>query len=160
MISGIILYSVAIVLTIASFFKDRGRTKKALLKSFNLFKNILPDVLSIMFFVGLSLAILTPELISSLIGESSGSLGILLSTVVGSVAIVPSFVVFPLGSTLVQNGAGLPQVAAFMSSLMAVGFVTLPMESKLFGRKFAYLRNASGAVMSVIFAYIIWGVMI
>ena len=34
--------------------------------------------------------------------------GIVYSTLIGSIALVPSFVVFPLGHTLVQNGAGSP----------------------------------------------------
>ena len=94
-----------------------------------------------MLFVGLSLSILTPSFISSIIGEQSGLLGIMYSAILGSVALIPSFVVFPLGNTLVQHGAGLPQVAALISTLMSVGLTTLPMEQKIFGRSFAYARN-------------------
>jgi uncharacterized membrane protein YraQ (UPF0718 family) len=159
MISGAILYTIAIILTSISFIKNRNKTKDALLKSWKSFRNIIPDVLSIMLFVGLSLSILTPSLISSIIGEKSGLTGIVYSTLIGSIALVPSFVVFPLGHTLVQNGAGLPQVAVLMSTLMSVGITTLPMEQKIFGRSFAYARNASAVLMSLIFSYIIWVVM-
>ncbi len=160
MINATILYTIAIILTSISFIKDRNKTKDALLKSWKMFRNILPDILSVMLFVGLSLSLLTPSLISSIIGEKSGLMGIVYSTMIGSVALIPSFVVFPLGDTLVQNGAGLPQVAALMSTMMSVGIVTLPMEQKLFGRSFAYTRNAAGILMSLIFAYIIWVVMV
>ncbi len=160
MINGAILYTIAIILTSISFIKDRNKTKDALLKSWKSFLNILPDMLSIMLFVGLSLSILTPSLISSIIGEKSGLIGIVYSTLIGSIALVPSFVVFPLGHTLVQNGAGLPQVAVLMSTLMSVGITTLPMEQKIFGRSFAYSRNASALLMSLIFSYIIWVVMV
>ncbi|MEH7457908.1 hypothetical protein V7183_11880 [Bacillus sp. JJ1127] len=160
MINGVILYAIAIILISISFIKDRNKTKDALLKSWKMFRNIIPDMLSIMLFVGLSLSILTPSLISSIIGEKSGLIGIVYSTLIGSVALLPSFVVFPLGHTLVQNGAGLPQVAALMSTLMSVGISTLPMEQKIFGRSFAYSRNASAVVMSLIFSYIIWVVMV
>lgn len=160
MINGVILYAIAIILISISFIKDRNKTKDALLKSWKMFRNIIPDMLSIMLFVGLSLSILTPSLISSIIGEKSGLIGIVYSTIIGSVALLPSFVVFPLGHTLVQNGAGLPQVAALMSTLMSVGITTLPMEQKIFGRSFAYSRNASAVVMSLIFSYIIWVVMV
>ena len=84
MISGVVLYSMAILLTILSFIKDRKRTFQALKKAFMIFKNLLPEILSIMLFVGLSLAILTPELISSMIGKQSGILGVILSTIIGS----------------------------------------------------------------------------
>ena len=160
MINGVILYAIAIILISISFIKDRNKTKDALLKSWKMFRNIIPDMLSIMLFVGLSLSILTPSLISSIIGEKSGFIGIVYSTLIGAVALLPSFVVFPLGHTLVQNGAGLPQVAALMSTLMSVGITTLPMEQKIFGRSFAYSRNASAMVMSLIFSYIIWVVMV
>ncbi|USK34385.1 hypothetical protein LIT25_03020 [Bacillus sp. F19] len=159
MINGAILYAIAIILTIISFSKNKNKTKDALLKSWKMFSNIMPDVLAIMLFVGLSLSILTPSLISSIIGEKSGFIGIVYSTIIGSVSLIPSFVVFPLGATLVQNGAGLPQVAALMSSFMSVGIVTLPMEQKIFGRSFAYARNVAAVLMSVIFAFIIWVVM-
>ncbi|MBV7506473.1 hypothetical protein KW850_14510 [Bacillus sp. sid0103] len=159
MINGVILYAIAIFLISISFIKDRNKTKEALLKSWKSFRNIIPDMLSIMLFVGLSLSMLTPSLISSIIGEKSGLIGIVFSTLIGSIALVPSFVVFPLGHTLVQNGAGLPQVAVLMSTLMSVGITTLPMEQKIFGRSFAYSRNASAVLMSLIFSYIIWVVM-
>ena len=160
MINGVILYAIAIILISISFIKDRNKTKDAILRSWEMFRNIIPDMLSIMLFVGLSLSILTPSLISSIIGEKSGLIGIVYSTIIGSVALLPSFVVFPLGHTLVQNGAGLPQVAALMSTLMSVGITTLPMEQKIFGRSFAYSRNVSAVVMSLIFSYIIWVVMV
>lgn len=160
MINGAILYGIAIILISISFIKDRNKTKDALLKSWKSFRNIIPDMLSIMLFVGLSLSMLTPSLISSIIGEKSGLIGIIYSTLIGSIALVPSFVVFPLGHTLVQNGAGLPQVAVLMSTLMSVGITTLPMEQKIFGRSFAYSRNASALLMSLIFSYIIWLVMV
>ncbi|WP_020061762.1 hypothetical protein [Bacillus sp. 123MFChir2] len=159
MINGTILYTIAIILTSISFIKDRNKTKDALLKSWNMFRNLIPSILSIMLFVGLSLSILTPSFISSIIGEKSGFIGIVYSAIIGSVALIPSFIVFPLGNTLVQNGAGLPQVAALMSTLMSVGITTLPMEQKIFGRSFAYSRNASALLMSLIFSYIIWVVM-
>ena len=159
MINGAILYAMAIILLGISFINDRNKTRDALLKSWKSFRNIIPDMLSIMLFVGLSLSILTPSLISSIIGEKSGLMGIVYSALIGSIALVPSFVVFPLGHTLVQNGAGLPQVAVLMSTLMSVGITTLPMEQKIFGRSFAYSRNASALLMSLIFSYIIWVVM-
>ncbi|MGG1679275.1 hypothetical protein ACIFOT_26650 [Neobacillus sp. NRS-1170] len=159
MISGAILYALAILLLSISFIKDRNKTRDALSKSWKSFRNILPDMLSIMLFVGLSLSILTPSFISSIIGEKSGLTGIVYSAFIGSIALVPSFVVFPLGHTLVQNGAGLPQVAVLMSTLMSVGITSLPMEQKIFGRSFAYARNASAMLMSLLFSYIIWVVM-
>jgi uncharacterized membrane protein YraQ (UPF0718 family) len=159
MISGMILYTIATIYLGISFIKDKNKTKVALISSWKMFRNVLPDLLAIMLFVGLALSLLTPSLISSIIGENSGFLGIIYSAIIGSIALVPSFIVFPLGHTLVQNGAALPQVAVLMSTLMSVGLATLPMEQKTFGKSFAYGRNISSVVMSLLFALIIWMVM-
>jgi uncharacterized membrane protein YraQ (UPF0718 family) len=159
MINGIILYTITIIYLGISFTKDKHKTKAALLSSWKMFRNVLPDILAIMLFVGLALSLLTPSLISSIIGENSGLLGIIYSTLIGSIALVPSFIVFPLGHTLVQNGAALPQVAVLMSTLMSVGLATLSMEQKTFGRSFAYARNISAIIMSLLFALIIGVVM-
>ncbi len=159
MISGIVLYSIALILIIISLTKDRKRTFMALKKSFMIFKNLLPEILAIMLFIGLSLAILTPEKISLLIGEQSGILSVIGATVIGSIALIPSFIVFPLGETLLENGAGYPQVAALVSSLMAIGVISYPMEQKMFGKTFAITRNVGALVFSILFTIIIWVVM-
>jgi uncharacterized membrane protein YraQ (UPF0718 family) len=155
MINGITLYTIVIIYLGISFTKDKYKTKAALLISWKMFRNVLPDLLAIMLFVGLALSLLTPSLISSIIGENSGLLGIIYSTLIGSIALVPSFIVFPLGHTLVQNGAALPQVAVLMSTLISVGLTTLSMEQKTFRRSFAYARNISAIIMSLLFALII-----
>jgi uncharacterized membrane protein YraQ (UPF0718 family) len=160
MLSGIFLYSLATIYLIISFKKNKLKTKLALISAWKMFRKVLLDLLAIMLFVGLTLSLLSPDLISSVIGENSGLLGIVYSTILGSVALVPSFIVFPLGRTLVQNGAALPQVAVLMSTLMSVGLATLTMEQKIFGRSFAYARNASAIIMSLLFAWIVWVVMV
>ncbi|WP_046173584.1 hypothetical protein [Domibacillus indicus] len=159
MANGIVLYTIAAVYLGISFIKDKHKTKAAVLSSWKMFRNVLPDLLAIMLFVGLTLSLLTPSLISSIIGENSGLPGMVYSTIIGSIAIVPSFIVFPLGHTLVENGAALPQVAVLMSTLMSVGLASLSMEQKTFGHRFAYARNVSALVMSLLFAFIIWVVM-
>jgi uncharacterized membrane protein YraQ (UPF0718 family) len=159
MISGMILYTIASIYLGISFIKDKHKTKAALLSSWKMFHNVLPDLLAIMLFVGVALSLLTPSIISYIVGENSGLLGILYSTIIGSIALVPSFIVFPIGHTLVENGAALPQVAVLMSTLMSVGLVTLTMEQKMFGRCFAFARNISAIIMSLLFAFIIGVVM-
>lgn len=50
---------------------------------------------------------------------------------------------------LMRGGAGVTQVAAFVSSLMMVGVVTLPMEMRYFGRRAALMRNALAWLFSL-----------
>ncbi len=104
-------------------------------------------------FVGIALTLVSPEIISRLLGESSGLLGIFAGATLGSIAMMPSFVAFPLGQNLLNNGAAYPQVAVFIATLMAVGISTLSIEVKYFGRKFTLLRNIFALVASFIFCF-------
>lgn len=158
--TALILYPLAIALSVISLLNDRAKTVAAFRKALSMFLRLMPDVLAVMLFVGLSLSLISPQLISRLIGESSGILGVGLSLLIGSIAMLPSFVVFPLGATLVEHGGGLSQVGALMTSLMSVGLVSMPVESKLFGAKFARLRNASGVLLAVLFSAIVSGIFV
>lgn len=101
------------------------------------------------------LSILGPSQISSLIGGDSGWWGTLLASIIGSITLIPGFIAFPLAATLIENGAGFMQISAFISTLMMVGIVTMPMEIKFFGKKATYLRNGLAFVFSLFVAYVI-----
>jgi len=155
-VNSIYLYFLALLFLLISYLKDRQKTKMALFKAWKSFSNLIPEILSVMMFAGIILAILNPDTISKLIGAESGFSGILLSLIAGSVALIPGFVAFPLGAALLEEGAGYAQIAAFVSSLMAVGIVTLPLEIKYFNKRIAILRNVFALIVSFIFTMVIW----
>jgi uncharacterized membrane protein YraQ (UPF0718 family) len=76
------------------------------------------------------------------------------ASILGSITLIPGFIAFPLAAALLKSGAGYMQIAAFVSTLMMVGVVTLPMEIKFFGKKAAYLRNGLAFVFSLIVALV------
>lgn len=154
-----ILYLLVIVGLIISTIKDKKKTKIALKKAWKSFENILPQFLSIILVIGVMLSVLDDQTISKIIGTNSGIWGIFLALAIGSITLIPGFVAFPLAAALLNNGAGVAQIAAFISALMMVGIVTLPMEIKMFGKKAAFMRNISAAVFSV-FVALIMGVLL
>lgn len=154
-----ILYALAIVGLAISFFRDRQKTKQALLKAWKAFENILPQILTIFLVIGFALAIFPPEMIRTLLGSESGFWGILAAAVVGSITLMPGFVAFPLAAALLKSGAGYMQLAAFVSTLMMVGIVTIPIERKTFGLRATIARNASAFVFSFAVA-IVMGVVL
>lgn len=153
--STYILYIITAILVAVSFSKDRQKTKMALKKGWKSFNNILPELLGVMMLVGVLMALLNPAVISKVIGAESGWLGIIISAVVGAVTLIPGFIAFPTADVLLQQGAGYMQIGAFISTLMMVGVLTLPVEVKYFGRNIAILRNSSAFVFSFFVAYII-----
>ena len=153
------LYIVCIVFLIISFLKSREKTKKALIKAWKSFENILPLLLGIIFIVGILIAVLNAQVISKLIGSNSGFLGVAISSAVGAITLIPGFIAFPTAALLLENGAGYMQIAAFISSLMMVGIVTLPMEFKYFGKKISIVRNILAFLFSFLVAFAISKVM-
>lgn len=157
--TGIILYSLAGILLAVSFLKDRSKSLMALKKAWKSFYNLIPQMLGIMMFVGISLALLSPSSITKLIGGESGILGVVIATIIGSVTLIPGFVAFPLAAALLEGGAGYAQIAAFVSTLMGVGLITLPVEIQYFNRSTAILRNVAAFVIAMIFTLVIGQVM-
>lgn len=150
-----ILYGVTILLLVFSYLKDKKKTKMSLRKAWKAFENILPEFVVVIFLVGVLLAILNPEAISKVIGSDSGWFGVVLAAVVGAITLIPGFIAFPTAAMLLQNGAGYMQIGAFVSTLMMVGVVTIPVEIKYFGKKLTILRNVIAFVFSFVVAYII-----
>ena len=112
-----ILYALAFVGFFISFFKDKEKTKRALINALKSMENIMPQFLSIIVIVGLMLALVDTNTISTLIGSKSGFLGVVFSTVIGSIVMVPTFVAFSTANTLLNSGAGYAQVAGLVSTL-------------------------------------------
>lgn len=157
----IIFYALALILLVTSLIKSKEKTLKALLKAWRAFENILPQFLFVLPLVGFMLALLSPTQISALIGDESGFLGLSASILIGSITLIPGFVAFPTAALLLQNGAGYMQMGGFISSLMMVGIVTLPIEFKYFGKKASILRNSLAIIFSFIVAIIIgWVVLL
>ncbi len=131
----------------------------ALKKAWKAFENILPQFLSILIIIGIMLAVLSPEIISKIIGQQSGWIGMVIASIIGSITLIPGFVAFPLASALLKSGAGILQTAVFVSTLMMVGIVTMPVEIKYFGKKATILRNTLAFIFSFVIA-IVMGVVI
>jgi len=115
----------------------------------------LPEFLVVITLVGILIAAINPEVISQIIGSNSGWLGVVLASIVGSVTLIPGFIAFPTAALLLEGGAGYMQIGAFVSTLMMVGIVTLPVEIKYFGKKITYMRNGLAFVFSYLVAFII-----
>lgn len=153
--SNYILYGITILLLAISYYKDKKKTKMALKKAWKAFENILPEFLGVIMLEGVLLAILNPQVISRIIGDNSGWVGVIIAAVVGAITLIPGFVAFPTAAMLLQNGAGYMQIGAFVSTLMMVGIVTMPVETKYFGKKLTLLRNLFAFIFSFIVSYII-----
>ena len=129
------IYLTIVILLLISFYKDKNRTKRAIMKAWKALKNILPEIIGVVILVGILLAIFDTDTITKIIGDKSGLIGVFISSIIGAITLIPGFIAFPTAKILLDNGAGYMQIAAFISSLMMVGVVTIPIEIKYFNKK-------------------------
>lgn len=134
-------YGLAAIGVLWSYSKDQKKTKLSLKKAWKAFDTILPAFIVILLLIGIILALVSPAVVTMLLGANSDITGMIVAAIIGSIALIPGFIIFPLAKTVLEMGAGIMQVAVFISTLMMVSVVTAPMEAQLFNRKVVLLRN-------------------
>lgn len=148
-------YVLAIVGVTWSYLKDRQKTKQALKKAFKSFEMIFPAFALILLLIGATMAAVSPAAVTHLLGADSGVIGMVTAALIGSITLIPGFIAFPLAKAVLDMGAGLMQVAVFISTLMMVGVITAPMETQFFNRKTMLLRNGLSLLFSFIVAFVL-----
>ena len=155
-----ILYLITAALVLASFLANRQKTIKALKTGGLMFLNLLPSFLSILMLIALVLTLLGPDTIQAILGTNSGPVAFLVAALTGAISLIPGFVAYPMAGVLLKNGVAYPVIAVFITTLMMVGVLTLPLEKKFFGLKLALVRNGLsflGALLIGLIMALIWG---
>ena len=153
-ITAIIINVIALAALIFAFIKDKDKAVKSIKIALKSFIKMLPVVLIMIIAIGLLLGFVPPEQISRFVGEQSGVGGILLVGVVGALMHIPALLSFPLAASILENGASVTAVVAFITTLTMIGMITLPLEIKILGKKMALLRNGISFVIAILIAFI------
>jgi uncharacterized membrane protein YraQ (UPF0718 family) len=148
-------YGLAVSGLLWSYMKDRKKTKQSLKKAWKAFDNILPAFAVILLLIGETMAVVSPAIITAVLGADTGIGGMIAAAIIGSIALIPGFIIFPLAKTVLVMGAGIQQVAVFISALMMVSVVTAPMEAQLLNRKVMLWRNSLSLVFSFAVAFVL-----
>ena len=131
--------------------RDRAKAGQALKIAVKSFFGILPIMLAFIGLIGLLLGLVSPEIIVRYLGQGAGWWATLTAFVLGVVLYIASLVSIPLAASLLRAGASMTTVAAFITGLMMVNTLTLPLEIKHLGKKMALSRN----LLSLLFAFAI-----
>lgn len=133
-----------------SFILDKEKTVLGVKKGWKMFLNILHPFLNILIVISIVLFFVPAPIIVDYLGANSGWYGFGIAAFIGSITLVPGIIAYPLAAALLKQGATYSVVTVFMTTLMMVGIVTLPLEIKYFGKKAAILRNVFNLIAAII----------
>ncbi len=155
-----ILFIVTALCLLASFIANRQKTWKGVKKGMMMFFKLLPTLLTVIILVSIVLFLTPNSVLLHYFGKEAGAWGYISAAVIGSVALIPGFIAFPLAGMLVKSGVSYAVISVFVTTLMMVGFITLPVEAKFLGFRVALTRNILsffgalliGSLMAIIFS--------
>ncbi len=153
--NAIIFITLSVVLSAISFAFDRKKTLMGFKRGWKMFQNVLLPFLNILILISVVLYFIPPSVITQYLGANSGVLGFSIAALVGSVTLIPGFVSYPIAASLIRQGASYAVVATFMTTLMMVGVVTLPLEMRYLGRRVAIMRNVLNFIAAVIIGLVV-----
>lgn len=150
-----ILISITLIAIIGSLIMDKNKTILGVKKGMKMFLNILPALLNILILLSVFLYFVPSEVIAHLLGKESGFIGMAIAALLGSIALIPGFIAYPLAGILLKSGVAYKVIAVFITTLMMVGVITIPLEAKYFGMRVAIMRNVLSFIGAIIIGLVI-----
>lgn len=120
----------------------------------NIFLNLLPLLLLMLALISVVLFLIPNETLIRYMGKDSGIEGWTIAALLGSVALIPGFIAYPLCGILIKSGVAYTTIAVFITTLTMVGIVTLPLEAKFFGWKTSIIRNTLSFIAALLIGFV------
>lgn len=156
---AIFINLIALISLGISLYKNKQKSKKALKKAFMKGINLAPQLILIIVIIGFIFAFLPPATIKTFLGGELNAIQVIAAAGFGAIMMIPSLIALPLAGSLIEGGASYTPVAAFITTLTMVGFVTIPIELKELGKKITIYRNVLALIFAVIIALIMGGIL-
>jgi len=127
--------------------------KESFLKAGRMFWNVFPLILGTVLFISLILTLI-PKSFYLMIFQKNIILDPFIGSFVGSVSAGNPLVSYIIGGELLKQEVSLIAVTAFIVAWVTVGFIQLPAESMILGKRFALYRNLLSFIFAIIVALI------
>lgn len=150
----LILSILTIACLLLSTWYDYKRTIAGVKKGLSMFVNLMPALLIILSLVSIVFFLIPHDQLVVLMGTDAGVQGWLIAALLGSVAMIPGFIAFPLCGVLIKSGIAYTSVAVFITTLTMVGFISLPLEAKFFGWRTSIIRNTLSFIAALLIGLI------
>ncbi len=155
-----LIYLVLVAFAYFWSFRHNGRkAAKAVTIGAKSLLNLIPLLLAVFALVGLFQEFLPPTVIEQFFGTGHRVLSLITGGMLGAISIGPPLASYPIAGTLLTAGAWPPAVAAFILAWISVGVVTLPFEAKVFGWRFAFIRNGVTLIAAMFSGLLLGGVL-
>ena len=135
-----------------SLIASREKTLKAVKIAVRRLVNILPAFLTMLVLISVVLFLVPDSMISDYLGSNNRFVGVFFALFIGSIILMPGFIVFPLCGILLERGVQYMVLSAFTTTLMMVGVLTYPVEKQYFGIRVTIIRNALSFLIAIIIA--------
>jgi uncharacterized membrane protein YraQ (UPF0718 family) len=134
-----------------SWIKSPAKTKRALAIGARQFIRMLPFLAAVFVLIGVLEVFVPSRVIGSLMGPSNGILAPIFAAATGGVlGAGPPAASYVMAQFLFRQHATLAAVATFLIAWAAVSTVSLPVEIRLMGARFAWTRWALTLVFSIV----------
>ena len=150
--SIIILWALVVILAITTWHtKGRDGFCEGLASAYKLLKIVL-QIIPLALLAAMLVAEMIPaEVISELIGEDTGFVGLLIASVAGGLVPSGPFLSFPLAMSLFDSGAGQAQIVAFLTGWSVYAIYRIAVwELPLMGLRFTALRVAASLILPLV----------
>ena len=149
-IPTIVMGVLALILIAIAYSKGQGQHITGLQSAFKMTVQILPLLIFAFIIAGMIQVLLPQQLVSKWVGAESGFRGILIGTVFGSLTPGGPYTAMPIAAGLLQTGASIGTMVAFMTGWSLWAFTRLPIEIGLMGWKFTGIRLACTFIFPII----------
>jgi len=150
LIPTIIMGVIAVALVIIAYVKGNNLHIEGLKAGGNILLDVLP-MLIFAFIIAGTLPLLIPsDVISNWLGADSGIRGVFIGTAVGGFMPGGPFTAMPIAAGLLQAGASIGTMVAFMTGWSLWAITRMPIEIGLMGWKFTAIRLACTFLFPII----------
>jgi uncharacterized membrane protein YraQ (UPF0718 family) len=138
----------------------RGVVKTGMMESVKLLVQVGPVLLPAFILAGMMSVVLTPDMLTRWLGQEAGARGLAVGTIAGALTPGGPFVAFPLLAVLLDGGASVGAVTAYLSSWALLGMNrVLAFEIPILGWRFVLCRVLASAAFPAVIgavAQLLW----
>jgi uncharacterized membrane protein YraQ (UPF0718 family) len=155
-VSDLIIYALAIGLTVAAYLRDPGAPWIGLKSGLGLLWDIAPRLIAALILTGMLQVLVSPEQIERFFGRATGHRGILLAFIAGILTPGGPMVSFPMVAVFYQSGAPMSVLVTYVTSWSLFGFQrVIAWELPFMGSRFVLARVLPTLFLPILAGYLV-----